>query len=57
MLMYLLVNETPLLFTVEHVLFCTPQVAKRGEIKRVKVLGCLAMIDEGTTSFLVQLLW
>ena len=33
---------------VNSFLTITPQVAKRGEIKKVKVLGCLAMIDEGT---------
>ena len=31
----------------------TAQVAKRGEIKKVKVFGCLAMIDEGANDIIV----
>lgn len=37
----------------EFFLIITPQVAKRSEIKKVKVLGSLAMIDEGTYDIIV----
>jgi len=34
-------------------MFFCKQVGKRGEIKQVKVLGILAMIDEGETDWKV----
>jgi len=38
---------------VDSFLTITPQVAKGGEIKKVKVLSCLAMIDEGTYNIII----
>jgi len=40
-----------------HLYLLTLLVAKCGEIKKVKVLGCLAMIDEGAISLLDQVMY